>query len=158
MLLIDFSRICLTDCRPIWQLPSLPCPTTFDQVLLETGSWNCFIPPWRSSSVRFGDQVVVTVTTVKLSVDCICSGRIVLFAPVEHPVFVPITFFQLSHLARYILKCSHFLLQTQRLIAATCHPERGTKLCTQGDEKEIWIHAHRKMQIWKWSQVWCCLS
>ena len=97
MLLIDFSRICLTDCRPIWQLPSLPCPTTFDQVLLEMGSWNCFIPPWRSSSVRFGDQVVVTVTTVKLSVDCICSGRIVLFAPVEHQLFVPITFFQLSH-------------------------------------------------------------
>ena len=56
-------------------------------------------PPWRSFSVRFGNHVVVvTVTTVKLSVDCICSGRIVLFAPVEHPVFVPITFFQLSHL------------------------------------------------------------
>ena len=87
-------------------------------------------PPWCSFLEKFGDHVLVAVTTVRLSVDCICSGRIVLFAPVEHPVFVPITFFQLSHpdissnrdiSSNLLVSCFKAL----RLIAATCQPERG---------------------------------
>ena len=89
MPVIDFSRICLSDCS------HLAAITSFDQVLIETGTYQGFLSviPF----VKIGNCVLKTATTVRLSVDCICSGRIVLFAPVEHQLFVPITFFQLSH-------------------------------------------------------------
>ena len=93
MLLIDFSRICL----PIWQPSCLPCPTKLLTMSPFKRDHKMVSPPWCSFLEKFGDHALVAVTTVRLSVDCICSGRIVLFAPVEHQLFVPITFFQLSH-------------------------------------------------------------